>query len=71
MAIILQLTESEKCALVNCYMDQRSNEKYILIYNLKSDLNNKDDLKSFVGNQYITVEEVSLPISGSPKQVYF
>lgn len=70
MAIILQLTESEKCALVNCYMDQRSNVEYMLTFYSKSNLNNKDNHKLFIEN-HITVEEVSLPISGTPTQVYF
>lgn len=71
MAIILQLTESEKCTLVNCYMDQKSNIENMLTFNSNFKLNNKDNLKLFIENQYVTIEEVSLPISGLPKQVHY
>lgn len=69
-AIILQLTESEKNTLVNLYMDQKTNDQHLLTYNLKSRLNQKDYLKYYIGNEYITVEGISLPLVGSSKQVY-
>lgn len=69
MAIILQLTESEKKLLVNQYMDQKTNMNYMLSYNLKPKTNDMVYQKSSLANQYITVEEVSLPIVGFPKQV--
>ncbi|XP_025407976.1 midasin-like [Sipha flava] len=68
-AIILQLTESEKNALVNLYMDQKTNDEHMLTYNLKSHLDQKDYLKSYIASQYITVEEVFLPIVGASKQL--
>lgn len=69
MTIVLQLTESEKHDLINRYMDQKTSVDHLLAYNLKSHLSPQDFHKLYVSNQYITVEEVSLPIVGSPKQV--
>lgn len=70
-AIILQLTESEKNDLINLYMDQKTNEEHTLTYNLKSHLNQKNYLQSYLANQYINIEGVSLPIVGSTKQVRY
>lgn len=70
MAIILQLTESEKNALVLCYLDQKTNVDHILTYNSKSIVSHKGYLKSYISNQYITVEGISLSIVGPPRQVY-
>lgn len=70
MAIILQLTESEKNSLVNSYMDQKTSIKHMLFYYSKSNLSQIEDyLKSYREDQYITVEGVPLPIVGCPKQV--
>jgi len=70
MAIVLQFTESEKHAVVNRYMDQKTNLEYMLAYKLKIDnLNHKDYIKSYIVNQYIAVENVSLSVVGSPKMV--
>lgn len=69
MGIILQLTESEKDALVCYYMDQKTNVEHMLTYNSKSKLSHKDYLKSYISNQYITVEGITLSIVGSPRQV--
>jgi len=67
MAIILQLTESEKLTLINRYMDQKFNLRYMIKYNSKSNLNPNN---LYISNNYIMVEEVPLPIVGSPKQVF-
>jgi len=69
MAIVLQLTESEKNKLIALYMDEKTNNDNILKYNLKSNSNRKDYLKSFIPDKYTTVEEVSLSIVGPSKQV--
>jgi len=70
MSIVLQFTEFEKHALVHRYMDQKTNLEYMLAYKLKIDnINHKDYIKSYIGNQYITVENVSLSVVGSPKMV--
>jgi len=71
MSIILQLTEYEKNNLILLHMDEKANEENMLKYNLRSNSNNKDYLKSYIPDpdQYTTVEEVSLPIVGPPKQV--
>lgn len=65
----MQLTESEKLALVNCYMDKKAYIEHMLTYNSKPNLNPEDYLKSYISDQYITIEEVSLPIAGSPLEV--
>jgi hypothetical protein len=52
-------------------MDQKTNDEHMLTYNLKSHLDQKDYLKSYIASQYITVEEVFLPIVGASKQVYY
>lgn len=67
MAIILQLTESEKLTLINHYMDQKHNIRHMIKYNSKSNLNPNN---LYISNNYIMVEEVPLPIVGSPKQVF-
>ncbi|XP_050541449.1 midasin [Daktulosphaira vitifoliae] len=67
MAIVLQLTESEKLNLIYQYIDSRSHIEYLLLYNTKPYLCDKN-LHSYVTNDYITVEEVSLPIVGPSKQ---
>lgn len=67
MAIILQLTETEKNLLVTRYMDENTSLNHMLKYNLKSKLNHKNH-KFYAANQYVKVEDVSLPIVGSPKQ---
>jgi len=71
MAIILQLTESEKNNLIMLHMDEKTNEENMLKYNLKKSSNYKDYLKSYISDpdQYTTVEGVSLSIVGPPKQV--
>lgn len=71
MAIILQFTESEKNSLIKLHMNAITNEKYLLEYNLRANLNPKDYLKLYLPDpdQYTAVEEVSLSIVGPPKQV--
>ncbi|KAE9533494.1 hypothetical protein AGLY_009132 [Aphis glycines] len=71
MAIILQLTESEKNNLIMLHMDEKTNEENMLKYNLKKSSNYKDYLKSYISDpdQYTTVEGVSLSIVGPPKQL--
>lgn len=71
MAIILQLTESEKNNLIMLHMDEKTNEENMLKYNLKKSSNCKDYLKSYMSDpdQYTTVEGVSLSIVAPPKQV--
>lgn len=70
MAIILQLTESEKQTVINRYMDYKTCVEHMFKYNFTPNLHYKDCIKSYI-NQYITVEEVSLPIVGSLKEVWF
>lgn len=70
MAIILQLTESEKNSLINSHMDQKTSIKHMLFYYSKSNLSHEDYLKLYrEDDQYITVEGVPLPIVGCPKKV--
>lgn len=70
MAIILQLTESEKNSLVNSHMDQNTSIKHMLFYYSKTNLSQVEDyLKSYREDQYVTVEGISLPIVGCSKQV--
>lgn len=69
MAILTNLTEREKNIFIHRYMDQKTNSENMLTFNKKSTLNQKDYLKSYTVNKFITVEGLSLPIVGSPKQV--
>lgn len=68
MAIILQLTESEKLQLIYQYMNSKSHVEYLLLYNSKSNLSD-ENLYTNMACDYITVEEVSLPKVGTSKEV--
>lgn len=68
MAIILQLTESEKQTVINRHMDYKTCIEHMFKYTFMPKLHYKDCIKSYV-NKYITDEEVSLPIVGSLKEV--
>lgn len=50
-------------------MDKKACLEHMLSYNSKFNLNPIDYLKSYISDKYITVEEVSLPVVGSPLQV--
>lgn len=71
MSIVVQFTEPEKHALVNRYMDQNTSLEYMLAYKLKIDnIIHKDYIKSYILNQYITVENVLLFVVESSKMVF-